>query len=75
MKISIDFEKVCRLCFRDDDGQNKMTSMYERPDLEETIQRCVQIEVNFNMKLLIQFLFCARPRNFSLAFAGKTRQQ
>lgn len=49
--VLIDFEKVCRLCFRDDDGRSKMTSIYEQQDLEETIYKCVQIEVNPNTYL------------------------
>jgi len=44
--VLIDIEKVCRLCLREDDGHSKMTSIYERQDLEETIYKCVQIEVN-----------------------------
>lgn len=44
--LLIDFEKVCRLCLREDDGYCKMTSIYEQYDLEETIRKCVQIEVN-----------------------------
>lgn len=43
--LIIDFEKVCRLCLRDDDGQSKMISLFENPVLEETIKKCVQIEV------------------------------
>lgn len=54
--LLIDFEKVCRLCFREDDGHSEMTSLYERQDLEETIQRCVQIEVNFKIQLLLMSL-------------------
>lgn len=43
--LIIDFEKVCRLCLRDDDGHSKMISIFEKPVLEETIRNCVQIEV------------------------------
>lgn len=53
--VLIDFEKVCRLCFREDDGHGEMTSLYERQDLEETIRRCVQIEVNFKIKQLLRY--------------------
>lgn len=45
-RLIIDFEKVCRLCLRDDDGQSKMISIFEKPHLEETIRKCVQIEVS-----------------------------
>lgn len=48
----IDLEKVCRLCFREDNGLSKMTSIYEQQDLEETIKKCLQIEVN------VQYLNC-----------------
>jgi len=44
--LVIDFEKVCRLCLRDDDGQSKMISIFEEPHLEETIKNCVQIDVS-----------------------------
>lgn len=44
--LIIDFEKVCRLCLRDDDENSKMVSIFENPVLEETIRNCVQIEVN-----------------------------
>jgi hypothetical protein len=43
----IDFDKVCRLCLRDDDGNSKMVSIFEKPVLEETIKDCVQIEVKY----------------------------
>lgn len=43
--LPIDLEKICRLCFREDDGTSKMVSLYEQPSLEETIQKCVQVEV------------------------------
>lgn len=42
----IDIEKVCRLCLREDDGRCKMTSMYQQPELDYLIQKCVQIEVS-----------------------------
>lgn len=42
----IDIEKVCRLCLREDDGRCKMTSMYQQPELDYIIQKCVQIEVS-----------------------------
>lgn len=42
----VDLEKVCRLCIREDDGQSKMISIYEQPDLEDIIKNCLQIEVN-----------------------------
>lgn len=44
--LVIDFEKVCRLCLRDEDVNSKMVSIFENPVLEETIRNCVQIEVN-----------------------------
>lgn len=44
--ITINFEKICRLCFREDNGNCKMTSIYEQHDLEETIRKCVQIDVS-----------------------------
>ncbi|XP_050423549.1 zinc finger protein 235-like [Adelges cooleyi] len=44
----VDVEKVCRLCFREDDGRSKMTSIFERHELEDTIRKCVQIEVSLN---------------------------
>ncbi|KAE9542638.1 hypothetical protein AGLY_002549 [Aphis glycines] len=46
--LIIDFEKVCRLCLRDDDENSKMVSIFENPVLEETIRNCVQIEVLLN---------------------------
>ncbi|XP_050521795.1 zinc finger protein OZF-like [Daktulosphaira vitifoliae] len=42
----VDVEKVCRLCFREDDGHSKMTSIFERHELEDIIKKCVQIEVS-----------------------------
>jgi len=45
--LIIDFDKVCRLCLRDDDGNSKMVSIFEKPILEETIKDCVQIEVKY----------------------------
>lgn len=46
--VIFDLDKVCRLCIREDDGQSKMTSIYEQPDLEDIIKNCVQIEVSHN---------------------------
>lgn len=46
--LIIDFEKVCRLCLRDEDVNSKMVSIFENPVLEETIRNCVQIEVLLN---------------------------
>jgi len=54
--IIIDFEKVCRLCFREDDGRSKMTSIYEQQDLEEIIYKCVQIEVSRSMLIMTRWL-------------------
>jgi len=66
--VLIDIEKVCRLCLREDDGHSKMTSIYERQDLEETIYKCVQIEVNILTFLILQFwkniVFCKYCYNF-----------
>ncbi|VVC26530.1 Hypothetical protein CINCED_3A000939 [Cinara cedri] len=44
--VIFDIERVCRLCIREDDGQSKMTSIFEQPDLEDIIKNCVQIEIS-----------------------------
>jgi hypothetical protein len=51
-----DFEKVCRLCLREDDGRNKMISIF---GLEEIIKKCVQIEVSHR----VLFNFYGHPQN------------
>lgn len=58
VSVSINVDKVCRLCLREDDGTFQMTSLYDRLDLEETIRKCVQIEVNcFSFLRLNQKLY------------------
>lgn len=52
----IDIEKVCRLCLREDDGRCKMTSMYQQPELDYLIQKCVQIEVSVQLVFLLALI-------------------
>lgn len=70
--VIFDVDRVCRLCIREDDGQSKMTSIFEQPELEDIIKNCVQIEVRLDgftihrfkmIKILFLWIFIISAQN------------